>query len=450
MQPHRLQDLVLGAAVGAAAAVLVLSCFKLKPQAAPQPSGTSPGSGPTAQSPSSSLISTSRCSLTDEILLEQLTRNLQFFGEGAQQQLAQAFVIVIGLGGVGSHAAAMLLRSGIGKLRLIDFDQVSLSSLNRHAVATREDVGTPKALCLEKHFKRILPETEVDSRVAMYTSENEDQLLGGQPSFVLDAIDNIDTKVALLLTCKQRGIPVLSVAGAGAKADPTRIRVVDIHESSSDPLARAVRHRLKRKHGIADGIPILLSTEKPLAKLMDVPVEDANPADYQIVPNFRVRTIPVLGVAPAAFGVAAASWILCQLAGQPFQSEPIFSVQPGQYETQLNRLTEREHLVFNNSGGPPVDLDDIIIMVREVWRHRSARHSPTDSKPDKGLYRSTHHLTLTRWDSSQEASMDNLILLTFQEAEAHEASTLTNIQEAEPAFFNHVTRVLQAVNLHYT
>lgn len=67
----------------------------------------------------------------------------------------------------------------------------------------------------------------------------------------------------------------------------------------------------------------------------------------------------MLGAAPAAFGVAAASWILCQLAGQPFQSEPIFSVQPGQYETQLNRLTEREHLVHGNSAGPPVDLDDV-------------------------------------------------------------------------------------------
>ncbi len=79
----------------------------------------------------------------------------------------------------------------------------------------------------------------------------------------------------------------------------------------------------------------------------------------QIVPNFRVRTIPVLGAAPAAFGIAAASWILCQIAGQPFQSEPIFLEQPDQYEMQLNRLTEREHLVHGNSAGPPVDLDDV-------------------------------------------------------------------------------------------
>ena len=78
---------------------------------------------------------------------------------------------------------------------------------------------------------------------AMYSEESEEQLLGGSPDFVLDAIDNIDTKVALLLACRRRGIPVLASAGAGAKADPTRLRIVDLAESVADPLARAVRHR---------------------------------------------------------------------------------------------------------------------------------------------------------------------------------------------------------------
>ena len=79
----------------------------------------------------------------------------------------------------------------------------------------------------------------------------------------------------------------------------------------------------------------------------------------QIVPNFRVRTIPVLGTMPAIFGLAAVSYILCQLAGAPFQSEPIFRLTEGQYETQLQRLTEREGLVYGNSEGPAVDLDDV-------------------------------------------------------------------------------------------
>lgn len=89
----------------------------------------------------------------DEILQEQFTRNVQFFGQAGQLSVAKSFVVVIGLGGVGSHAAHLLLRSGVGRLRLVDFDQVSLSSLNRHAVATRADVGLPKSACMERHFK---------------------------------------------------------------------------------------------------------------------------------------------------------------------------------------------------------------------------------------------------------------------------------------------------------
>lgn len=88
----------------------------------------------------------------------------------------------------------------------------------------------------------------------MYSEESEEQLLGGSPDFVLDAIDNIDTKVALLLACRRRGIPVLASAGAGAKADPTRLRIVDLAESVADPLARAVRHRC-RTGGTLDGCP---------------------------------------------------------------------------------------------------------------------------------------------------------------------------------------------------
>ena len=91
----------------------------------------------------------------DEVVKEQLTRNRQFFGARGQSQLAASLVVVVGLGGVGSHCAAALLRSGVGRLRLVDFDQVSLSSLNRHAVAERKDVGIPKATCLKVREERV-------------------------------------------------------------------------------------------------------------------------------------------------------------------------------------------------------------------------------------------------------------------------------------------------------
>ena len=182
--------------------------------------------------------------------------------------MADAFVVVIGLGGVGSHCAHMLLRSGVSRMRLVDFDQVSLSSLNRHAVATREDVGTSKASCLVSHFKKIYPEAVLEDRNVMYEKAVEDELLGDDPDFVVDCIDNIGTKVELLAACVRRGIPVLACGGAGAKCDPTRIRVVDIAESIADPLARAVRHRLTRDHGIESGINVIISTEKQRCELV--------------------------------------------------------------------------------------------------------------------------------------------------------------------------------------
>lgn len=108
---------------------------------------------------------------------------------------------------------------------------------------------------------------------------------------------------------------------------------MDVCESSVDPLARAVRHRLRRDCGILSGVPVLLSTEKPRCKLVSLIDSDKeNLLDYQVVPNFRIRTIPVLGTTPAIFGMAAAGHILCELAGQPFEGEPIIKLTAKQYQ----------------------------------------------------------------------------------------------------------------------
>ncbi|EFN56689.1 hypothetical protein CHLNCDRAFT_21979 [Chlorella variabilis] len=397
----------------------------------------------------------------DEVLEEQLTRNVQFFGLPAQKRIGGSFVVVVGLGGVGSHAAHLLLRSGVGRLRLIDFDQVTLSSLNRHCLATRADVGLPKAACLARHFRGapmpwlpllrldILPEAAVEARVEMYTQEGEEALLAGAPDFVLDAIDNIDTKVALLAACRRRGIPVLCCAGAGAKADPTRLRLVDVSEAAADPLARAVRRRLRGDHGIEEGLPILLSTERPRCGLVYGGGEGSNPLDYQVVPNFRIRTIPVLGTTPAIFGLAAAAYVLCQLAGQPFVSEPHFRVQPKQYAGIFQALYEREELRYGTAEGIGVDAEEVEVLVKELWRGRSAR-APHPPPHDRGVTRSVGHLTLTRWDPARPASIDNLVLLTHAEADSHEQlGSLEALRRQEPELCRRVEAVLERARLEF-
>ena len=117
----------------------------------------------------------------------------------------------------------MLVRSGVAKVRLIDFDQVTLSSLNRHAVANLEDVGTPKVECLKRALSAVCPWVEIDARNNLWEIDVAEKLLEGNPTFVIDAIDNIDTKVDLLYYCKTNNIPVIASMGAGCKSDPSRV-----------------------------------------------------------------------------------------------------------------------------------------------------------------------------------------------------------------------------------
>ncbi|KAG0585823.1 hypothetical protein KC19_2G042300 [Ceratodon purpureus] len=355
--------------------------------------------------------------LHDEIVNEQFTRNAQFFGDEGQLKVHRAFVVVVGLGGVGSHAAAMLLRCGVGKLRLIDFDQVSLSSLNRHAVATRADVGMSKAACLQNHFQRIFPECQVEARNQMFDASAQDELLSGSPDYVLDCIDNIDTKVALLAACVKKGLKVLSATGAGARVDPTRIRIADLKESSNDPLSRSVRHRLRREHDIHGGIPVVFSLEKPKVKLLPFKGpngEDAQPSDYQVVPGFRVRIIPVMGTIPAIFGQVMATYVVTQIASMPVQFEPVVNLDVEHYGILHQRLIEREELQFGSAEAVEVDREEVAYVVRELWRGRSARDQDS-SNVGRGMWRSMNNLTLTRWDQSRPPTIDNLVLLTFDE-----------------------------------
>ncbi|KAK8569250.1 hypothetical protein V6N13_107087 [Hibiscus sabdariffa] len=304
--------------------------------------------------------------LDDEIVSEQLTRNIQFFGLDSQEkELASSY----------------------------------WWTLTRHAVATRADVGIPKAKCLKRHFSSIFPECQVDAKVLLYDVSTEEEILSGNPDFVLDCIDNIDTKVALLAACVRRGLKVLSATGAGARADPTRIRVADLRESTNDPLSRAVRHRLRKDHGIEGGIPVVFSLEKPKAKLLPFrgpSGEEDNPSDYQIVPGFRVRIIPVLGTIPAIFGQVMASYVVTQLAGLDVQTEPVVNLDVDHYQTLLQRLIEHEESLYGTDMQVQVDVEEVRYIVKELWHGRSARELSAKDV-GRGMWRSVNELMLVRY-----------------------------------------------------
>ena len=393
--------------------------------------------------------------LDDDITREHLTRNIQFFGEQPVVSLRNAFVVIVGVGGVGSHAAMALLRAGVGRLRVVDFDRVSLSSLNRHAVATRKDVGTTKVDALKAHCKAIFPEASVHAMDVMYTVESSDDVLapwgddGKAPDMVVDAIDNVDTKVHLLLTCRSRGVRVVASGGAAMKADPTRVRVGDIAECAvNDVLLRAVRLRLRKANGNAD-VPLICvaSTERarmalwecpddvPLVAAGDVaaaaaPSGNATYADLQVVPGFRVRTAPVVGTMPATFGLVIAHYVLCELTSNvvPMDPEPIARALDAQYRALLDNLREMETDAYGDDGEVHVTQDEVKYVARELWHCLPATgvaggKNGKDARGGKlSLVRSVAALRLARFDGTRPASVDNLILLGWEDAEAHYAS----------------------------
>uniref|UniRef100_A0A5K1K789 Probable 3-oxoacyl-[acyl-carrier-protein] reductase oxidoreductase (EC) n=1 Tax=Ganoderma boninense TaxID=34458 RepID=A0A5K1K789_9APHY len=129
----------------------------------------------------------------EELVREQLARNYAFFGDEGMARIRESTVVIVGCGGVGSWAAVMLARSGVKKLRLVDFDQVTLSSLNRHATAMLADVGTPKVKCIERTLKQISRVIDVDPRIELWRKESGGELFDGA-DWVIDAIDNITQK----------------------------------------------------------------------------------------------------------------------------------------------------------------------------------------------------------------------------------------------------------------
>ena len=184
-------------------------------------------------------------------------------GKDAMAKLRKSRVAVFGLGGVGGYAVEALARSGIGALDLIDHDTVSLTNLNRQILATRETVGKPKAEVAAARVKAIDPDIQVQSLCTFFHPDTAHQFHFEDYDYVIDAIDTVTGKLALVTAAKAAGTPIICAMGAGNKLDPTAFRVADIYETSVCPLARIMRKEC-RKRGI-DNLKVVYSQEEPIA-----------------------------------------------------------------------------------------------------------------------------------------------------------------------------------------
>ncbi len=208
----------------------------------------------------------------DETLPKQqrrFDRTARLLGDRAMTRLLDAHVVVFGVGGVGSFAIEALVRSGVGRLTLVDFDDVCVTNTNRQLHAMKDTVGEPKVEVMASRARLINPKVEVETRELFYDLDTADELLpeGFAPDFVIDAIDNITAKCHLLDRCRSRGIPTVSSMGAAARLDPTKIRVADLRETYNDPFARDVRSILRKKYGWDleqdTGVRAVFTVERP-------------------------------------------------------------------------------------------------------------------------------------------------------------------------------------------
>ncbi len=199
----------------------------------------------------------------DKTLQEQLSRTALLLGGAAIERLQQAHVAVFGLGGVGGHAAEALARSGVGHLTLVDGDTVALSNLNRQLFATRATVGSPKVDAAAERLLAINPGLHITRRQEFFSPENAAAFDFAAYDYVVDAIDSVTAKIALILAAQAAQTPLISCMGAGNKLDATRFEVADIYQTAVCPLAKVMRRELK-KRGVT-ALKVVYSREEPCA-----------------------------------------------------------------------------------------------------------------------------------------------------------------------------------------
>lgn len=204
-------------------------------------------------------------------MLDRFSRTQLVFGKEAMDRLKDSRVAVFGVGGVGGYTVEALARSGVGAIDIIDDDKVCLTNINRQIIATGKTVGKYKVDVAKERIEEINPDCKVTAFRTFYMPETADRFDFTKYDYVVDAIDTVTGKIALIENAKKAGTPIISSMGAGNKVDPTAFEVADIYKTSVCPLARVMRYELKRR-GIKK-LKVVYSKEKPIPPIAD---EDPN------------------------------------------------------------------------------------------------------------------------------------------------------------------------------
>lgn len=249
--------------------------------------------------------------------LHRLSRTELLIGSEGLANLAGKHVMICGVGGVGSYAAEALGRAGVGRITLVDFDDICLTNVNRQLHALSSTVGQPKVEVMAARLADINPAAEIVPVKAFFSQENAGQLLSPHPDFVLDAIDHFTAKTSLITICREQGIPVISSMGAANKLDPTKIHVADISATRNCRMARSMR-KILRKAGIVSGVQVVYSTEEhrelnPAASHCGIECICPNRGEQVFSCDNRRVILGSISFIPSIFGLTMAGVVVNEL-----------------------------------------------------------------------------------------------------------------------------------------
>lgn len=193
---------------------------------------------------------------------EQFARTEMLIGPEGVDILSRSRVAVFGIGGVGGYVCEALVRSGVGEFDLIDSDKVVISNINRQIIATHKTVGMYKTQAMLERMKDINPDVKVNVRNCFFLPENENEFAFEEYDYVVDAVDTVSAKIALVMKCNEAGVPIISAMGAGNKLEASSFKVADIYKTNVCPLAKVMRRELK-KRGIKK-LKVVYSEEMPI------------------------------------------------------------------------------------------------------------------------------------------------------------------------------------------
>ena len=236
--------------------------------------------------------------------MERFSRIIQLLGDEKFSILKNKKATIVGLGAVGGFAAEGLARSGISKFRLVDFDKISRSNINRHIAALESTVGKSKVNVVAERIRDINPEADIEEMEIFAHRETFDEIFSNSPDLVIDAIDSLGPKIELISYIHSKKLNGISSMGAALRTDPFKIKTADLFETDVCPLARNLRKYLRRK-GITSGVNCVYSYENPLKTGLRAP-EEGEKSDF-----VKGRERNIMGSYPAVtavFGLVIADW----------------------------------------------------------------------------------------------------------------------------------------------